>query len=275
MNKKSTVLILGTAIVLALITAFAIYRYLDKYRNDSERNRRDVVVAATFIKSRTVIQPQMLALKRMNKDSVAQGAATSIDEVVGKVSPDAYKQDDQIRLADLVMKDKLPGLSIPDGKRAVTIRVDDVKGVGGSVHPGAHVDILATYRDPITGQQLTQIILQRMEVLAIDEAQTDTAKNGKGASKSVTLAVTPEEATKVAVTDSEGALRMMLRPEDAKDVADLPAVSLRSLVKPSAVPDDSQIVKPSTPQVLVGEKEPPKVRVYIGNQPVKDVTVGE
>lgn len=276
MNKKSTVLILATAVVLGLITAFVFYHYVKTLQQETRKNRRDVVVAATSIKLGTVIQPQMLTVKSMYVDAIAKDAATRVDEVVSKVIKVAYKPDEQIRLTDLTTKDKLPGLSyaIPDGKRAVTIRVDDVKGVGYSVHPGDHVDIMATYRDPVNGQQLTQIILQRMEVLAIDEAQMDTTKGGKGASKSVTLAVTPEEATKLTVTDSEGALRMMLRPEDDKTYVDQKAVRLRDLVKPQMVDTDSVPLQAAA-QIPIGDKEPPKVRVFRGSEPVKEVPVGE
>ena len=67
----------------------------------------------------------------------------------------------------------------------------------------------------------------------------------------------------------------MLRPEDDKTVVDQKAVRLKDLVKPSGAPEGSELVQPATPQVIIGDKEPPKVRVYRGSEPVKEITVGE
>jgi pilus assembly protein CpaB len=276
MNKKTTG-ILVLAGLIGLCTAIAIYMWMQKHQEDVERNRTDVVRAVVQIKPRTVIERKMVAIHRINKADLAQHAAVRLEDVVGKVTLEGYKVDDQIRTAGLTSKDKVPGLSylIPEGKRALTIKVDDVKGVGYSVHPGDRADILATYRDPITGQQLTQIILQRLEVLAIDEAQMDTSKGGKGAAKCVTFAVTPEEAAKLTVTDMEGALRMILRPDNDKGVVDLKAIRLRDLVKPYNVPSDSELMQPPPGSLPIGDREPPKVRVFRGSEPVKEITVSD
>jgi pilus assembly protein CpaB len=275
MNKKTTA-ILVLAGLIGLVTAVSIWAWMQKRARDYEKNLRPVVQAVEAIKAYVPIERKMVTVIRVPQHAAADKAASRIEDVVGKVAMEAYRKDDQIRTTSLTTKDKIPGLSymIPEGKRALTIRVDDVKGVGYSVHPGDRADILATYRDPVTGQQMTQIILQRLEVLAIDEAQMETSKGGKGAAKSVTFAVTPEEAAKLTVTDMEGTLRMVLRPADDKTFVDLKAIRLRDLVKPTVVPEDSVPLDPPTGQVI-GDREPHKIRVFRGSEAMKEVPVFE
>jgi len=279
MNRKATTGILIAAGVVGIATAALIWAWMRKQSEQSEMNKQEVVVAAVAIKPYTPITENMITVKRMDKDFLADRAATRKQDVVGKVTVDAYKESDQIRLTSLTTKDRAPGLAyvIPEGKRALTIRVDDVKGVGYSVHPGDRADILATYRDPVSGQQMTQIILQRLEVLAIDEAKMDTAKGDKGATKCVTFAVTPEEAAKLTVTDMEGALRMVLRSAADKSLVDQPAIKLRDLVKPTVVPEarPEDLLQPPTGPVVIGEKEPRKIRMIRGSEPAKELTVPE
>lgn len=274
MNKKTTGILIAAGVV-GILTATLVYAWMKRHEQVSEQSKRDVVVAVVPIKAYAPITEKMVTIKRVSKDVAADKAAHTLQEVVGKFPVEGYKKDDQIRTVGLTTKAAGLSFAIPEGKRALTIRVDDVKGVGYSVHPGDRADILATYRDRTTGEQMTQIILQRVEVLAIDEAQMDPSKGGKGAAKCVTFAVTPEEAAKLTVTDMEGALRMVLRPEDDKSVVDLKAIKLRDLVRPVALPEDSVPLQPPSSPVMIGDPQPRKIRVIKGSEPLKEVTVPE
>jgi Flp pilus assembly protein RcpC/CpaB len=87
-------------------------------------------------------------------------------------------------------------LKIPEGMRAVAISRNSIP-VGASVKPGDRVDLLATYVDPRTRQEVTKMIMQNVLVLAVD--------------KSVTLGTTPEQVELVAAADRAGALRISPR----------------------------------------------------------------
>jgi len=86
---------------------------------------------------------------------------------------------------------------IPEGMRAIAIGSNAIP-VGTSVKPGDRVDLLATYHDPRTRQEVTRMVMQNVSVLAVD--------------KSVTLAATPDQVELIAAADGAGALRISPRP---------------------------------------------------------------
>ena len=93
--------------------------------------------------------------------------------------------------------------------KAVTIRVNDVEGVGGFVLPGDRVDVVLT-RQIDKGSATTQVVLQNARVLAVDQSADDRAAKAAVA-KSVTLEVDTIEAQKVWLASSVGNLSLLLR----------------------------------------------------------------
>ncbi len=93
--------------------------------------------------------------------------------------------------------------------KAVTIRVNDVEGVGGFVLPGDRVDVVLT-RQIDKGSATTEVVLQNARVLAIDQIADERAAKPSVA-KSVTLEVDTVEAQKVWLAASVGTLSLMLR----------------------------------------------------------------
>ena len=95
--------------------------------------------------------------------------------------------------------------------RAVTVRVDDVRGVAGFVLPGDRVDVVLIRSETAARSQgYSDIILQRVTVLAVDQLAGDRADHPTVA-KAVTLEVTPEAAQKVLLAESVGKLSLILR----------------------------------------------------------------
>jgi pilus assembly protein CpaB len=93
--------------------------------------------------------------------------------------------------------------------KAVTIRVNDVEGVGGFVLPGDRVDVVLT-RQLDKGSATTEVVLQDTRVLAVDQSADErTAK--PTVAKSVTLEVDTVDAQKVWLASSVGSLSLLLR----------------------------------------------------------------
>jgi len=141
------------------------------------------------------------------------------------------KAKEQIRTSDLLGSGQAPGLAydIPPGMRAIAIGAGEVMAAGSSVKPGDRVDILATYTDPVAHQETTQMILQNVLVLAVNEGVTD--QQGKtGAKSSMTLAVKPEEAELLTAADRAGALRVALRGINEKAVIASQGVGTRDFL---------------------------------------------
>jgi pilus assembly protein CpaB len=110
--------------------------------------------------------------------------------------------------------------------RAIAIAAGEVMAAGGSVKPGDHVDILATYHDPITNTDTTKMMLQNVLVLAVNGGETDASRS-KGASSSMTLAVDPKDAELLTAADRSGVLRVALRPVGERDVIPSAGVTSR------------------------------------------------
>jgi pilus assembly protein CpaB len=110
------------------------------------------------------------------------------------------------------------GLSavIPEGYRAMTVKVDDVVGVSGFLRPGTMVDVLTVIDKPDQGtaqrEPISKIVLQNVKVLASGQ-NIDKPKDSREADtvKAVTLQVTPEQAEKLALASTEGKLRLVMR----------------------------------------------------------------
>jgi pilus assembly protein CpaB len=113
------------------------------------------------------------------------------------------------------------------GMKAVTIRVNDVEGVGGFVLPGDHVDVVLT-RQIDKGQASTDVVLQNARVLAIDQT-ADERTSKPSVAKSVTLEVTTVEAQKVWLASSVGNLSLLLRKAGERDEARARKITLQDL----------------------------------------------
>jgi pilus assembly protein CpaB len=204
-------------VALGFITAYFVYVLIRDAKKNSEANWKPVVVAKMDIAPKKRITRDMIDLTRMAEKHLALGAVTDLSLVEGKMSLERIRAKDQIRDSVLVKEGQGPGLSyeIPPGKRAITIKVDEVIGVGGTVLPKDRVDILATFTDTVAKQEVTQILLQNVLVLAVDMGgRTEPGKDAKGATTSLTLAVSPEETELLTAADRTGALRVVSRPPE-------------------------------------------------------------
>ena len=105
---------------------------------------------------------------------------------------------------------------LDEGKRAVTLRVDDVRGVAGFILPGDFVDVVLIAEDgPPRRENYSEILLQHLKVLAVDQLASERQEQPTVA-KAVTVEVTPEQAQKLLLATNIGKLSLILRrPEEA------------------------------------------------------------
>jgi pilus assembly protein CpaB len=263
MSRPGSVFLLG-GVLLASVTAYTLYNYLQGVKTPAA-SKKIVVMARADISSRSEIKPEMVVLMQVPPESLIPNTATALDQVVGKVTITAVKQYDQFRLKDLAAKDKVPGLSytIPSGMRAITISINDTKGVSGAIHPGDHVDILCSLKDASRGgSQSVQVPLQDLNVLAIDRAKTESTD--VGATSSLTLCTTPEQAQLLTAAEDEGQLRVILRAREDHVPMDDKGVNLDQLLKRAAKPaeDDKPKAEPGQPAA----PPPPvkKIKIFDG-----------
>ena len=105
---------------------------------------------------------------------------------------------------------------IPQGMRAVSVRVNDVVSVAGFVQPGTHVDVLATGSLGGNDRQTTTV-LENVLVLAVGKSLDRNASADAQTAPVITLAVSPDDAQKLALVSQEGRIQLSLRnPMDTK-----------------------------------------------------------
>ena len=121
---------------------------------------------------------------------------------------------------------------LEDGKRAVTVRVDDVKGVAGFVLPGDRVDVvlIRTVNRPGGGpaESFSDVMLQHVKVLAVDQLVNERQETPTIA-KAVTLEVSTEQAQKIMLATNIGKLSLILRQQGENEREDRPGASTRAI----------------------------------------------
>src|SRR5476649_3047403 len=154
-----------------------------------------VVVAAADVNLGQRLAPDMLKLADWPSDSLPPGALTDTQKLSGRVLKTSVLRGEPLTEAKLAPAGTLGGLSalIAEGKRAITVRVNDVVGVAGFALPGNFVDIIVhTQTDGGSGLAISKIVLERILVLAVaQEVGRDETK--PRVVNAVTLEVTPEQ----------------------------------------------------------------------------------
>ena len=217
MRNKRLIIALLAAITFGLIAAVSVKQYLLSAQTFNRTN--DVVVAKVDIPVGSRLIAEQLTVAQFPADVTPAGAITKIDpSLLDRVVVTAISPREPSTEAKLAPVGSLGGLSsvIPEGYRAMTVKVDDVVGVSGFIMPGTLVDVVVVIQPPKgTGndETISKIVLQNIKVLAsgqnIDKPKND--REVERAVRAVTLQVTPEQTEKLALASSEGKLQLVMR----------------------------------------------------------------
>ena len=186
-------------------------------RGQSQLGMNKVVVLAVDVQLGSRISSEMLKLVDWPSSSVPQGAFTDPKNVDGRVAKIGLQRGEPVLESKLAPVGTRGGLSavVAEGKRAITVRVNDVVGVAGFALPGNYVDIMVSTQQETrapNGQEhkISKIVLERILVLAVaQEAGRDETK--PKVVSAVTLEVTPGQAEKLDLARSVGTLSLVLR----------------------------------------------------------------
>ncbi|MDM3885004.1 Flp pilus assembly protein CpaB [Pseudomonas sp. BCRC 81390] len=248
-----TLTLVAVSLTLGLGAAWMANNWLNgRLKGSPDDNMKNVVVATVEIPFGQMIEAQQVTLVRMPKDTVPDDAFDSSEKVQGKIATFALLRGDVLRsarVAEHLGGSTLASLIAPD-KRAISVRVDDVVGVGGFLLPGNRVDVLATRQSNGSSNQAeSETILQNLRVLAVDQT-AGTDKTQPVVVRAVTLEMSAKEAEVLVKAQSEGKLQLALRnPLDAQKPA--PAIAAAEPAKP-APPMASPQPKPVLNRSAVG-----------------------
>jgi pilus assembly protein CpaB len=214
---------IGFAVVFGVLAVFIAQVWLNNQANQRARSMetnpkpvamKTIVVAGQPLRYGTELNAGMLREVPWPAASVPSGAFARIDEVLAdgrRIVLTAIEPNEPVLSLKITGPGQRATLSslVKPGMKAVTIRVNDVEGVGGFVLPGDRVDVVLT-RQIDKGNASTEIVLQNTRVLAVDQIADERTSKATVA-KSVTLEVDTVAAQKLWLASSVGSLSLLLR----------------------------------------------------------------
>jgi len=216
-NKRFFIVLVG-ALIFGVLAAVSVSKYLSSAQAYS-KNLNKVAVAKVSIPIGSKIIPEQIMVVQFPKESTPDGAFEAPEKLAGRVAVMNIAAREPITESRLAPEGTAAGLSaiIPEGYRAMTVKVDDAAGISGFIQPGTLVDVVVVI-DPREGSgmqdPISKIVLQNIKVLAngqnIDKPKDEREANSV---KAVTLQVTPEQAEKLALASSEGKLQLVMRSQ--------------------------------------------------------------
>lgn len=225
--RTRTGVILVLALVSGLLAAYLAINFLgddggQQQADQSAGDVVDVVVAARDMDVGTVLSPDDVTLVKWPAEAVPAGYSGDLSEVVGRGVLFPVSQNEPLLSNKLARSEAGGGLPIviPEGKRAVSVAVDQIIGVAGFVLPGTRVDVVATLSPGGQGDDTeSEIILQNIEVLSAGQTYQRQVGGEPMTASVVTLLVTPEQAEQLTLATSDGLIQLALRnPLDLAEV---------------------------------------------------------
>jgi pilus assembly protein CpaB len=230
-------LALVVAVVLGLIAVYGMHTYINKVETKVQESNRTVAVAVAkgYVRAGTIIQPAMLKPegKEISETAVTADHVPVTDQsrlLVGQIINRSVEAEEPILVSYVRQPVEKLDVRLEPGDRAISLRVDAITGVAGNLAPGARVDVIGTF--PVSASapaaarpaggggaasNNTMLLLPNVKIIAVDSrvrdedyaAVTGTRSRNYG---SVTVAVTPTEATALVYAQQLGTLTLALRP---------------------------------------------------------------
>jgi pilus assembly protein CpaB len=216
MKNTRGFLMMGFALLLAIAAVIVAARWINaKAANATGK----VAVAQVDITLGTPLTPEMLKMTDWPASAMPPAVFTDQKLLAGRVARTTILKGEPVMESKLAPPGTQGGLSavVAQGKRAMTVRVNDVVGVAGFALPGNFVDILVNTqgeqaRNNADGKDpsISKIVLERILVLAIaQEAHRDDTK--PKVVNAVTLELSPEQTETLDLARSVGTLSLVLR----------------------------------------------------------------
>lgn len=259
--RGNNVLILAIAIVMGGAAAFLARNWLDSHaRIASAPQLLDTIVVATKpLAFGATVTGDDVAEVPWGTKTVPEGAfATKEDLLKGgrRVVLSPLARNEAILRSKVTQPGQRGSLSslLENGLRAVTVRVDDVRGVAGFILPGDYVDVvLIAEVSAARRENYSEILLQHVKVLAVDQLASEQQEQPTVA-KAVTLEATQEQAQKVLLATNIGKLSLILRRPAEDNTEPTRRVTERDLgepiirsVEPVPTPPPTPVVAPVPP----------------------------
>ncbi len=214
------------AMVLGVLAGLLSYTAVKKASADARKGfvPVPVVVAAQDIAEGTVITYDLLSQRGMPEQFVTTSVVKpdNASYVIGQRVLVPIQAGDPILWTQFESSKASERLStiVQTKGRAISLDLSGAKGsVSGWVRPNDHVDIIGSFRDPSSGEQMAVTLMQNLVVIATGKLTGTTNVNLLPESarnySTITFMVLPEEAEILSLASELGSLTVTLRnPQD-------------------------------------------------------------
>jgi pilus assembly protein CpaB len=259
MKNKRAIIMMAVAVLFGL-AAVLLAKVLLLPNSGSTGSQ--IVVAAADINLGQRLRPDLLKLAEWPARSLPPDAVRDPQKLTGRVLKSSMFPGEPVTEAKLAPEGTLGGLSavIVEGKRAITVRVNDVIGVAGFALPGNFVDIIVnTQKDAVAAgrdpreQTISKIVLERILVLAVaQEVSRDDTK--PRVVNAVTLEVTPDQAENLDLARSVGTLSLVLRNQVDPKAGATEGATKHTLLAEAVPPKPAPVRKPAAARKAVQQQ---------------------
>ena len=215
MRSTRAIVMIVLSLVAGIAAVFLAMRWAGQQATD---NTTTVVIAVRDLDLGAPLTAAMLQETKWPAGAVPVSSFREVKALEGRVVRSPVFMGEPILEPKLAPVGTKGGLSsvIQSGKRAISVKVNEVVGVAGFALPGSFVDVMVNVMDN-KDKAVSKIVLRRILVLAVaQEASRDETK--PKVVNAVTLEVTPDEAEKIDLARSIGTLSLVLRnPLDRND----------------------------------------------------------
>lgn len=274
--RQRLVIVLLFALVIAGAASALLYRLISSQLNANKTATTQVVVAARNLASGELIKEGDVKMAEF-AGTPPLGTLVSVDKAINRGVVDPIFQGEAVVDSRLAAPGAGAGLAatIPQGMRAVAVRVNDIVGVAGFVTPGSKVDILIAGTPPGgngNAGTVTKTLLQNMTVLSAGQNIQKDAEGKPVSVPVVNVLVTPEQAEILSLASNDARIQLVLRNPTDQEEAKPPGTALAYLFSGLKPPPDAskggaagagkagrQVRKPAPPPPPPPKPEPEKV----------------
>jgi pilus assembly protein CpaB len=241
--------VLAFAFIVSAGASLLLYRLLsNRVTTQAAPGTTHLILAARTLEAGTLIRDGDLRVGNW-MGAIPSGAIQKREEIIGRGVLSPIFADEPIVENRLAPKGGGAGLAalIPNGMRAVAIRVNEIVGVAGFVLPGMRVDILVSGNPPGNNSQgsETKTLLQNVQVLSAGQNFQKDAEGKPISVQVVNLLVTPEQAEMLSLASTQTTIQLVLRNPLDSQIAKTPGTAVAQLFHDGTAPP--KVVKPAPP----------------------------
>ena len=285
MARIRVFIVLALAVAAGGTFAYGTYQYMQnggpKGAPAASIPTSAVIVAAQDLQIGASLRQEDLRAIQWPSNAVPAGAFGKPEDLIGRGLIMPVMTNEPFLPSKLASKEAGAGLPpvIPEGFRALSVRVNEVIGVAGYVLPGTRVDVVATINPTQNQPDITsKVILTNVQVVASGTKIEQDEKNKPIQVTVVTLLVNPDEAEKLTLASTEGKIQLALRnPLDktAPVTFGIKPAALMGTGAPVRRVASASTGRKSQPQVAPAPVAVPTVEIIRGDKRSQEVVAQE